>query len=118
MEATSEVNEVIELGLLTFDISSVMAVQRGEEVHHNCLVAQGRQDLQFRHLDFQEAIYPRVLPDTDFFLFFIPNPKYLAFPEHSKWMNESKELSVIQSTDFWCFFKGVFGFQSVNHKEY
>ena len=52
MEATSEVNEVIELGLLTFDISSVMAVQRGEEVHHNCLVAQGRQELQFRHLDF------------------------------------------------------------------
>ena len=118
MEATLEVTGVTELGLLTFYISSLMAIQRGEEVPHDCLVAQGRQELQFRYLDFQEATYPKVLPDTDFFLFFIPNPKYLAFPEHSKWMNESKELSVIQSTDFQCFFGGVFGFQSVNHKEY
>lgn len=52
MEATSEVIEVIELGLLTFYISSLMAVQGGEEVHHNCLVAQGRQELQFIYLDF------------------------------------------------------------------
>ena len=48
MEATLEVTGVTELGLLTFYISS----QRGEEVPHDCLVAQGRQELQFRYLDF------------------------------------------------------------------
>ena len=52
MEATLEVTGVTELGLLTFYISSLMAIQRGEEVPHDCLVAQGRQELQFRYLDF------------------------------------------------------------------
>lgn len=81
----------------SFSRLKLSAVQWGEQVYWSHRLCRKSWDYDL------DILIPRVITDK-FVSFFIQNPKYLAFPEHSKWVNNSRELSVIQSKDLQEYF--------------